>query len=97
MKKRCRPPKPEARVVAFGDADFASNALLSFQGNRDFFLNSVAWLAEDPDLISIRPKEPDDQKMMLTGNQYQNVLILSLLLLPGTFVFLGVWSWWRRR
>ena len=51
------PPKaPEGRVVAVGDADFASNQLLGFQGNQDFFLNAIAWLAEDADMISIRPE-----------------------------------------
>ncbi len=68
------PPKPpEGRVVAFGDSDFASNSLLGFQGNQDFFLNVVAWLAEDADLISIRPREPDDQRLFLTRDQQQNV------------------------
>ena len=90
-------PKPEGRVVVLGDSDFASNALLAFQGNQDFFLNAVAWLAQDPDLISIRPREPDDQKMFLTATQARNVLYLSLVLLPGLFVALGVYTWWRRR
>ena len=54
--------RAEGRVAAFGDADFASNQLLGFEGNQDFALNTVAWLAEDPDLISIRPREPDDQR-----------------------------------
>jgi len=84
-------------VVAIGDADFASNTLLSFQGNQDFFLNSVAWLAQDMDLISIRPKEPEDQRLFLTVNQQQNVAVLALLLLPGLFVVAGVVSWWKRR
>jgi len=90
-------PKPEGRVVAVGDADFASNALLGFQGNQDFFLNAVAWLAEDVDLISIRPREPEDQRLFLTQAQQQNVTIFSLLLLPGIFVVAGVVTWWRRR
>jgi len=42
------PKAPEGRVVAVGDADFASNSLLGFQGNQDFFLNAVAWLARTP-------------------------------------------------
>jgi ABC-type uncharacterized transport system involved in gliding motility auxiliary subunit len=96
-EEKSEPPKPEGRVVVLGDSDFASNALLGFQGNQDFFLNSVAWLAQDPDLISIRPREPDDQKMFLTATQQRNVLYLSLILLPGLFVVLGVYSWWRRR
>jgi ABC-type uncharacterized transport system involved in gliding motility auxiliary subunit len=89
--------KLEGRVAAFGDADFASNQLLAFQGNQDFVLNTVAWLAEDPDLISIRPKEPDDQRMFLTAQQQWNVSILALVLLPGLFVVLGISAWWRRR
>jgi ABC-type uncharacterized transport system involved in gliding motility auxiliary subunit len=90
-------PKLEGRVVAVGDADFASNALLGFQGNQDFFLNTVAWLAEDVDLISIRPREPEDQRLFLTQGQQQNVTLFALLLLPGLFVVLGVVTWWRRR
>lgn len=91
------PKPPEGRAVVFGDSDFASNMLLHLPGNRDLVLNTVAWLTEQADLISIRPKEPDDQRMFLTGMQYRNVLILSLVLIPGFFVVLGVSTWWRRR
>lgn len=91
------PPGREGRVVAFGDADFASNALLPFQGNRDFFLNVVAWLAEDADLISIRPREPEDQRLFLSQAQQQTIAFVALVLLPGLFVGLGIWSWWSRR
>jgi ABC-type uncharacterized transport system involved in gliding motility auxiliary subunit len=88
---------PEGRVAAFGDSDFASNALLGFQGNQDFFLNTVAWLAEDVDLISIRPREPEDQKIFLSANALQNVKVGALYLLPGFFVVLGALNWWKRR
>jgi hypothetical protein len=92
------PPKPpEGRVVAIGDSDFASNALLGFQGNKDFFLNAVAWLSEDADLIAIRPKEPEDQRLFLTRQQQQNVAWVALVLLPGAFVVAGISTWWRRR
>jgi ABC-type uncharacterized transport system involved in gliding motility auxiliary subunit len=90
-------PKREGRVAAFGDSDFASNAFLGFQGNRDLFLNTVAWLAQDVDLISIRPKEPEDQRLVLTQNQQKNILVLALLLIPGVFVVLGIREWWSRR
>ena len=90
-------PPPEGRVAVFGDSDFASNALLAFQGNQDFFLNTVAWLAQDPDLISIRPKEPEDQRMFLSRQQQQNVLFVALLLIPGAFVVMGIAAWWKRR
>ena len=57
----------------------------------------VAWLAEDADLISIRPREPDDQRMFLSQAQQQSVALVALVLLPGLFVALGVWNWWKRR
>jgi ABC-type uncharacterized transport system involved in gliding motility auxiliary subunit len=88
---------PEGRVVAVGDADFASNSLLGFQGNQDFFLNTVAWLAEDADLIAIRPKEPENQAMFLSRSVQQNVAWAALVLIPGFFVIAGIASWWRRR
>jgi len=92
------PPKaPEGRVAAFGDVDFASNALLGFQGNQDFFLNTVAWLAEDADLISIRPREPEDQRLTMTLQQQQNATWLARLVFPLAFVIAGVVVWWRRR
>jgi gliding motility-associatede transport system auxiliary component len=90
-------PKKEGRVAVFGDSDFATNTLLGFQGNRDLFLNSVAWLAQDADLISIRPKEPDDQRLVLTRNQQQNLAVLALLLIPGVFIVMGIREWWSRR
>jgi gliding motility-associatede transport system auxiliary component len=91
------PKPPEGKVAAFGDSDFASNALLGFQGNQDFFLNVVAWLSEDQDLISIRPREPEDQRLTVSRQTQWNVAIVALILLPGLFIVLGIAAWWRRR
>jgi ABC-type uncharacterized transport system involved in gliding motility auxiliary subunit len=91
------PEAPEGRVVAVGDADFASNSFLGFQGNQDLFLNMVAWLAEDADMISIRPKEPENQSLFLSRQVQQNVAWVALVILPLFFVVAGVVSWWRRR
>ena len=49
------------------------------------------------DVLIVRPREPDDQKMFLTGVQERNVAYLALVVLPGLFVVLGVANWWRRR
>ena len=92
-----KPDPPDGRVVVIGDVDFATNALLAFQGNQDFFLNTIAWLAEDEDQISIRPKEPSDQRLFLTHIQQQNSALLALILIPGFFIVAGVTTWWRRR
>ena len=54
--------KPETRLVVVGDSDFASNAYLGVAGNRDLFLNIVNWLAQQENLIAIRPRDPQDRR-----------------------------------
>jgi ABC-type uncharacterized transport system involved in gliding motility auxiliary subunit len=90
-------PKPETRVVVMGDSDFAANGGLGIQGNRDLFMNTVGWLSQQENLISIRPKEADDRRITLTATQQSNITWLSLLLIPGFVFATGVFTWWRRR
>ena len=89
--------KPEARVIVVGDSDFASNATLPIQGNRDLFLNMIGWLSQQENLIAIRPKEADDRRLVLTSGQQANIMWLSLLIIPGLIFATGVYNWWRRR
>jgi ABC-type uncharacterized transport system involved in gliding motility auxiliary subunit len=65
--------------------------------NRDLFLNMMNWLSSDEDLISIRPKEPEDRR--LTMNQRQaSVLFYSCVIgLPLIVIVSGLGVWWRRR
>src|SRR5262249_22489059 len=90
-------PKPETRIVVFGDSDFAENGVLGVQGNRDLFMNTVGWLSQQENLISIRPKEADDRRVTLTATQQNNITILSLLLIPRAVFASGVYNWWQRR
>jgi ABC-type uncharacterized transport system involved in gliding motility auxiliary subunit len=90
-------PKPETRVAVIGDSDFAANGTLGMPGNRDLFMNTIGWLSQQDNLISIRPKEPDDRRITLTATQESNIFWLSLLIIPGFIFAAGVSSWWRRR
>ena len=49
-------PKRETRIAVIGDSDFATNGLIGAGRNADLFLNAVNWLAQQEDLIAIRPK-----------------------------------------
>ena len=88
---------PEARLAVFGDSDFASNAAVGIQGNRDLVLNTINWLAQQENLIAIRPREPEDRRITLTADQQARVYWLSLLLLPGFIAGAGFYTWWNRR
>lgn len=89
--------KPETRVLAIGDSDFAANFALGIQGNRDLFLNTVSWLAQQENLLAIRPREPEDRRLTLTSAQQQNLMLLSIIVIPALVFASGVYSWWRRR
>lgn len=90
-------PKPETRLVAIGDSDFAGNNALGIAGNLDLFLNSVNWLAQQEDLIAIRPREATDRRLTLNADQLTRVMLLSLFVIPGLVFAAGVYTWWRRR
>jgi ABC-type uncharacterized transport system involved in gliding motility auxiliary subunit len=87
----------QARVVVYGSTDWATNVLLRFNGNPSLAMNTLNWLSSDEDLISIRPKEPEDRRLNMTRRQMQLLQYTSLLLLPLAAVVAGVAVWWKRR
>jgi ABC-type uncharacterized transport system involved in gliding motility auxiliary subunit len=90
-------PRAETRIVVIGDSDFAANEALAFQGNSNFLANVVNWLAQQENLIAIRPKAPDDRRVTMTEDQLRLVTWLSLVFIPGAVFAVGVHAWWRRR
>ena len=91
------PAPPETRLAVIGDSDFASNAVVGIQGNRDMFLNTVNWLAQQENLISIRAREPEDRRLTLTASAQRRIFWLSVLLLPAAILGVGVYTWMSRR
>jgi ABC-type uncharacterized transport system involved in gliding motility auxiliary subunit len=96
--KKDEPKKePEGRVVAFGDVDFATNQLLGVKWNQDFFLNSVAWLSQDSDLISIRPKDPDNHRVTMSPIERKVIGLGTIFGMPLFFAAAGIVGWFYRR
>jgi ABC-type uncharacterized transport system involved in gliding motility auxiliary subunit len=87
----------QGRFVVVGSSGWISNSILRFNGNRDLFLNIMNWLSSDEDLISIRPKDPEDRRLSLTRAQMQAIFYLSVIGLPLMVVAAGLGMWWRRR
>lgn len=87
----------EGRVVVIGSSRFAGNYGLGRGGNHDLFLNMLNWLSSDEDLISIRPKDPENTPLDLSEGQMRSIFLFSLLLLPMVVIVSGVWNWWGRR
>jgi len=87
------------RLVVLGDADFASNALLGYLGNRDLLLNSVNWLAGEPTLIgSRRPKKaPGVNQFFVSARQGRLAFWLGAVVEPGLVLLVGTVLLLRRR
>lgn len=94
---RPRPEIPtESRVVAVGDSDFVNNAFYGVLGNADFALNIVAFLAEDPNLISIRPPKGTGDQMFITAAQGRLIFLLVVIVVPGIVIATGASVFFRK-
>ncbi len=87
----------QGRFVVVGSGDWADNQYINFNGNADLALNAVNWLSSDEDLISIRPKPPENRRVTMTQRQLNVVLATAQFVLPLIVVVAGVGVWWKRR
>ena len=90
-------PNSQGRFVVVGSSGWAANRFLGFNGNDDLAMNAVNWLSSDEDLISIRPKPPEDRRITMTRAQLSFVRATSQFVLPLFVVIGGIAVWWRRR
>jgi ABC-type uncharacterized transport system involved in gliding motility auxiliary subunit len=92
-------PSDPGRFVVYGSSMWAANSFLGSRQivNRDLALNTINWLTSDEDLISIRPKEPEDRRLNISGNRMNMVFLWSVVLLPLAVVGSGLMVWFRRR
>jgi ABC-type uncharacterized transport system involved in gliding motility auxiliary subunit len=87
----------KARLIVYGDSDFAENANYSIQGNGNLFLNTVKWLAGDESFIAIKTKSPEDRPLTITESGGRTAWILMVILIPGAVLITGILVWARRR
>lgn len=87
----------EARLVVIGDSDFANNNYVRLAGNGDLFLNTINWLAQEEDLISIRPKSATNRSVTMTESQQRTFFLLVVLIMPLAVIGIGAYVWWKRR
>lgn len=83
--------RPPMRLIAFGSSDLANGQFVSVSSTAmALALNSVSWLAEQDDLISIPPKTVAGTPLLLDDGQLRLVLLLLAVALPGLVFFGGI-------
>ena len=86
----------KARIVIFGDADFASNQYFGQQANGELLASSVSWLGEGEDKLTIVDKQPRNSPLVLVGTQATTILWTSVFLLPFAIALSGLVIMLRR-
>lgn len=86
-----------ARMIIFGDSDFAVDSNLRLSGNRDLILNSIGWLAEKEDLIAVRSGDDLFQPVLLSATQGRLVFWIPVMGLPALVAAAGSIVLARRR
>jgi ABC-type uncharacterized transport system involved in gliding motility auxiliary subunit len=89
--------KLTSKIIVFGDSDFANNSSIKILGNDDFLLNTVSFLAEEEDLIAIRPKETVGDRVYLSPSQERFIFLASVILFPLIVIVIGTLIFMRRR
>lgn len=94
-----RPEEHElkTRIVVVGNSSFASNAYIMLPGNGDLALNILNWLAQEEDLLAIRPKSSDTRLVQISLSQMWDIFIFTGILSPIGILIAGVVVWWRRK
>lgn len=88
----------KTRMVVVGNSQFATNRYLAtFPGNRDFIANSVNWLAEEEELITIRANPPETRAFVLDPMENLVLMGSSVVGLPLLVLLIGGAVWWVRR
>ena len=86
-----------AKLVVFGDSDFARNKFFFSSDNSNLMLNSVNWLAGDYNLISIREPFIASRPIIVNSRERDFIQWSSWFLPPLVMLAIGVAVWWRRR
>lgn len=87
-----------SRIVAFGDSEFANNAMYQYYGNADLFLNSVDWVAKQDQLINLTAKSTTERTLVTPNKAVQNAILFgSVAVIPLAIIIAGVVVGIRRR
>jgi len=86
-----------ARLVVFGDSDFAADGFIDQMPSADIFLNSIAWLAEEEESIGIRPRKKKFVPIHFAGQNNWLILLGVLFIVPLVVLINGILVWREKK
>ena len=90
--------KKDTLLAVFGDSNFMTNPFFhtSAGWNKDLIMNTISWLVDESDLISIRPKKLKATQLILKQSDKMGMILFSIIL-PCILFIVGGILWFRRR
>ena len=90
---------PQGLLIIMGNSAFATNHYINVLGNKDFFLNTVNWLAEKSGMLSARSKSGGAPVSMFFLTELQSKLVFwsAVVIEPSLALLIGIMVIaWRR-
>jgi ABC-2 type transport system permease protein len=89
--------EPQARIVAIGCGYLLDLAVMGLDANRDLFMNSLTWLEDRPETISVRSKSLFILPLRMNMLQIIIFGVLFIFVIPAAFFICGLVAWLKRR
>lgn len=88
-----------AELVVFGDTDFTSSSVTTVAAaNIDLFINSIGWLCDKENAISVHAKTITTSTTLDFSNSSTVPLMIVIAVLPAlASIIVGVVIWYKRR
>ena len=89
----------EAKIVWMSSSYITDAQMdeLASGANTDFVINSLGWLCEIEDSVTIRAKSISYDYLTVTASQSNKLSALMIFVIPAAFIAAGIYVWVRRR
>ena len=91
------PGEPQARIIAIASGTLLHMYFQGFAANLDLFMNSLTWLGQRPETISVRSKSTFMLPMHMNFMQVMIFGAVFIAVIPLCFFISGLVTWLKRR
>ena len=89
--------KADSRVLWVSSGYLMESGSSAMSNNLDFFMNSINWMSQRENRISIRPKPMEERLLVINAESANTLKILLLGVIPVSFLAVGLYIYFRRK
>ncbi len=85
------------KFAGCGDSDFIRNAYVNIAGNGELAFKVISYLVGDEDVLNVQTPKSKFKAFYIPLWWGKGIVWVSLAVVPGLFILIGVAVWWIRR